>query len=239
MTHILLVHGAWHGAWCWHKLIPALQAEGFTPHAIDLPGHGLAVEETQTLEAYAVAVAAKLATIPGPTVLLGHSMGGQVISAAAEMAHQHISTLIYLCAFMNRSGESIFARAAGDDVTLLGPLLQPQPDGRLTVADAGLKPAFYADCSEEDLALARLMLVPQSPEPFAAEPVLTDDKYGRVRRAYIVCEQDKAIGAAKQRELIAATPVASQVSLNTSHSPFFSAPAELAAAIRASLEGAP
>lgn len=238
MTHILLVHGAWHGAWCWHKLIPALASEGFTPHAIDLPGHGLNVGGTQTLAAYAEAVAMKLASLPGPAVLLGHSMGGQVISAAAELAHERISTLIYLCAFMNRSGESIFTRAAGDEVTVLGPLLQPQPDGRLTVADEGLKPAFYADCSEEDLALARLLLVPQSPEPFAAEPVLSDDKYGRVRRAYIVCENDKAIGAPKQREMIAATPVASEIALNTSHSPFFSAPAELAAAIRASLDNA-
>lgn len=239
MTHILLVHGAWHGAWCWHKLIPALEAEGFTPHAIDLPGHGLNVGGTQTLAAYAEAVAAKLATLPGPAVLLGHSMGGQVISAAAELAHERISTLIYLCAFLNHSGESIFARAAGDEVTLLGPLLSTDAEGRLIVADEGLKPAFYADCADEDLALARLLLVPQAVEPFAAEPVLTAERFGRVRRAYIVCENDKAIGAPRQREMIAATPVASEITLNTSHSPFFSAPAELAAAIRASLASAP
>ena len=239
MTHILLVHGAWHGAWCWHKLIPALRAEGFTPHAIDLPGHGLRNGETQTLAAYAEAVAEALHALPGPAVLLGHSMGGQVISAAAELAPERISTLIYLCAFMNRSGESIFARASGDDVSLLGALLQPIADGRLIVADHGIKPAFYADCADEDLALARLLLVPQSPEPFAAELTVTDQNYGRLRRAYIVCEQDKAIGAPKQREMIAATPVAAEITLDTSHSPFFSAPAELAAAIRAALEPSP
>lgn len=237
MTHILLVHGAWHGAWCWHKLMPALEAEGFTPHAIDLPGHGLRVGETQTLAAYAEAVAEKLRALPGPAVLLGHSMGGQVISAAAELVPERIATLIYLCAFLNRSGESIFARADGDSETLLGPLLLPQPDGRLTVADEGLKPAFYADCADEDVALARLLLVPQSPEPFAAGPVLTAERFGRVRRAYIVCEDDNAIGPAKQRELIATSPVASEIALKTSHSPFFSAPAELAAAIRASAGG--
>ncbi len=239
MTHILLVHGAWHGAWCWDRLLAPLKAEGFTPHTIDLPGHGERAAETQTLAAYAQAVAEKLSELPGPAVLLGHSMGGQVISAAAELAPERISTLIYLCAFMNRSGESIFARAAGDEVTLLGPLLQPQPDGRLTVADEGVKPALYADCSDADIAFAKARFVPQAPEPFAAEPTLTDGSYGRIRRAYIVCEHDKAIGAPKQRELIAATPVASEITLNTSHSPFFSAPAELAAAIRASLDSAP
>lgn len=239
MTHILLVHGAWHGAWCWDRLIEPLRAEGFTPHTIDLPGHGDKAAETQTLAAYARAVAAKLRDLPGPAVLLGHSMGGQVISAAAELAPERITTLIYLCAFMNRSGESIFARAAGDDVSLLGTLLQPIEDGRLIVADAGIKPAFYADCSDADIAFAKARFVPQSPEPFAAELTVTEANYGRLRRAYIICEDDKAIGAPKQRELIAASPVAAEIALKTSHSPFFSAPVELAAAIRAVLDAAP
>lgn len=239
MTHILLVHGAWHGAWCWDRLIEPLRAEGFTPHTIDLPGHGEKAAETQTLAGYAEAVAARLRELPGPAVLLGHSMGGQVISAAAERAPERITTLIYLCAFMNRSGESIFARAAGDDVSLLGAYLQPVEDGRLTVADEGIKPAFYADCSDADIAFAKARLVPQSPEPFAVELAVTDANYGRLRRAYIVCENDKAIGAPKQREMIADTPVASEITLATSHSPFFSASADLAAAIRASLDSAP
>lgn len=239
MTHILLVHGAWHGAWCWDRLIQPLRAEGFTPHTIDLPGHGERAAETQTLAAYAEAVAGKLRELPGPAVLLGHSMGGQVISAAAELAPERITTLVYLCAFLCRSGESIFARAAGDDITLLGPLLQPIEDGRLIVADHGIKPAFYADCTDADIAFAKARLVPQSPEPFAAELQVTEANFGRLRRAYIVCENDRAIGAPKQRELIAASPVASEITLPTSHSPFFSAPAELAAAIRASLDTAP
>ncbi len=60
MTPILLVHGAWHGAWCWYRMLPALRALGFTPHAIDLPGHGLRNGEPQTLAAYAEAVAGLL-----------------------------------------------------------------------------------------------------------------------------------------------------------------------------------
>jgi pimeloyl-ACP methyl ester carboxylesterase len=232
MTHILLVHGAWHGAWCWHKAMPALAAAGFTPHAIDLPGHGLRAAETPTLAAYAEAVADKLNSLPGPAILVGHSMGGAVISAAAELVPDRISTLVYLCALMIRTGESIFGRAGGDDEILLGALLEPQPDGRLTVRDDGVKPAFYADCSDEDVALARLCLVPQSAEPFAAELALTTDRYGQVRRAYIVCTQDKAIGPKKQREFIATTGCDAQTDLDTSHSPFFSAPAKLAEAIR-------
>jgi pimeloyl-ACP methyl ester carboxylesterase len=236
MTHILLVHGAWHGAWCWYKTIPALQAMGLTPHTLDLPGHGLRVAEPQTLAAYAEAVAEKLKSLPEPAILLGHSLGGQVISAAAELVPEHIATLVYLCAFLPRTGESIFANAAGDSVTLLGQYMVPQVDGRVIVKDEGLKPAFYADCPDEDLALARLLLVPQSPEPFQAAVTLTHDRFGSVRRSYIVCTEDKAIGAATQRGMIARSPVAAQVDLATSHSPFFSAPDRLAAAIKDVIE---
>ncbi|BCW88759.1 Pyrethroid hydrolase [Alphaproteobacteria bacterium SO-S41] len=236
MTHILLVHGAWHGAWCWYKTIPALQALGLTPHTIDLPGHGLATGGTQTLAAYAEAVAAKLQTLPEPAVLLGHSMGGQVISAAAELAPERIKTLVYLCAFLPRTGESIFANAAGDSATLLGQYMVPLEDGRVVIKDEGLKPAFYADCLEEDVALARLLLVPQSAEPFQAAATLSHDRFGSVRRSYIICKQDKAIGAATQRGMIARSPVSDTVELDTSHSPFFSAPDKLAAAIKDVLE---
>ncbi len=232
MTHILLVHGAWHGAWCWYKTIPALEALGLTPHTLDLPGHGLRNGEPQTLAAYAEAVAAKLRSLPEPAILLGHSLGGQVISAAAELVPEQIATLVYLCAFLPRTGESIFANAAGDSVTLLGQYMVPLDDGRVIVKDEGLKPAFYADCPAEDLALARLLLVPQSPEPFQAAVTLTHERFGSVRRSYIVCTNDKAIGAATQRAMIARSPVAGQVDLATSHSPFFSAPDRLAAAIK-------
>lgn len=104
-------------------------------------------------------------------------------------------------------------------------------DGRLIVKDEGLKPALYADCAAEDIALARLMLVPQSAEPFQ-NLVATPERFGGVRRAYIVCTGDKAIGPAIQRGMIERSPVAAQVDLATSHSPFFSAPDKLAAAIR-------
>ncbi len=232
MTPILLVHGAWHGAWCWYKAIPALEAAGFEPHTLDLPGHGLRAGETQSLAAYADAVAERLAEIGRPAVLLGHSMGGQVISAAAERVPERISSLVYLCAFLPRAGESIFANAAGDAESVLGGYMTPLDDGRLVVKDEGLKPSLFADCAEEDIALARLMLVPQSAEPFSAPAALTPERFGSVRRAYIVCEGDRAIGPAIQRGMIARSPVAAEAVLDTSHSPFFSAPGRLAAAIR-------
>lgn len=231
MTHIVLVHGAWHGAWCWRKLAPALEAEGFTPLAIDLPGHGARAGEPQTLAGYAEAVAETLRRLDEPAVLLGHSLGGQVISAAAELEPARISTLVYLAAFLG-DGASVFSLAAQDGESVLGRHMKRDGDGRFVIAEDGLKDALYDDCDEADIAFARANLVPQSPEPFAAETVLTPARFGSVRRAYIVCDQDRAIGPARQGELADRQGVARRGVLHASHSPFFSVPAELAALIR-------
>jgi pimeloyl-ACP methyl ester carboxylesterase len=232
MTHIVLVHGAWHGAWCWYRTLPALAAAGFTPHAIDLPGHGLRNGDTQSLAAYAEAVAAKLRELPEQAVVVGHSMGGAVISAAAELEPDRISTLVYLCAFPLMPGDTLMALAADDTETILPPYMQPQADGRITVADEGIHPTFYADCTDEDVALAKLLLVPQSPEPFTADPNLSEARFGRVRRTYIICDQDRAIGPAKQRWLAGRARLAAEAAMAASHSPFFSDPAGLAATIK-------
>lgn len=230
MTNILLVHGAWHGAWCWYRMIPALAARGITAHTLDLPGHGLRAAETQSLAAYGEAVAEKLRSFDAPVALLGHSLGGQVIAAACELAPEKIDIAIHLAGFLPRDGETILEQAGGDDEAILAGHMQPQPDGRVTVADDGLIPTFYADCPADDVALARLMLVPQSGEPFAAPVTQTPNRADRVRRAYIVCAHDKALGPKKQFEWAARAGV-TPVVLDTSHSPFFSAPDTLAGVI--------
>ena len=80
MADIVLIHGSCFGAWCWHRLIPALNALGHSARAIDLPRGG-AHPATASLQAQADAILASL----GPdTLLLGHSAGGLPITAAAE-----------------------------------------------------------------------------------------------------------------------------------------------------------
>lgn len=234
MPHIVLVHGAWHGAWCWHKTIPLLDAAGLTPHAIDLPGHGLRAAEPQTLAAYARTVAETLQRLEGPVILLGHSMGGQVISAAAELVPDRIATSIYLCAFLT-DGQPLLEAAFDDDESILHLAMDRGPDGRFVVTPDRLKETFYADCSDADVALARLCMVPQSGEPFGVGPTLTPQNFGRVRRAYIVCTQDKAVGPIRQREMAAKVGVAATVDLDASHSPFFSNPEGLVRAIQSVL----
>ena len=106
MPDILLIHGAAHGAWCWHRVIPALERLGHHARAIDLPGNGddRTPAAQVTLDRYADAI---LAATNGPTILLGHSMGGFPITAAAQRAPDRIAALIYLCAYLPRPGQTL------------------------------------------------------------------------------------------------------------------------------------
>ena len=103
---ILLVHGAWHSARCWESFTPVLEAQGFAVHTMTLPGHGEKArfgwfvgmrDYVRAVGATADAIVQKSGS---PCVLLGHSMGGLVISAAAEARPSLFSALVYLAAFV-------------------------------------------------------------------------------------------------------------------------------------------
>jgi pimeloyl-ACP methyl ester carboxylesterase len=231
MAPIVLIHGAWHGAWCWERLIPALEARGRKAIAIDLPGGG--EDQTPlaqvTLALYAQRVVETLARLDEPAVLVGHSMGGVSITAAAEAAPERIAKLVYLCAFAPRDGESLLGMAGQDnpDNAVMKTLFSD--DGlSVTVAEETIQPAFYADCSAKDVAFAKARLRPLAVQPAAAPVRVTAERYGRVPRVYIECTEDRAIPIERQRAMAAAVQPIDIRTMRTSHSPFFSAPDELA-----------
>ena len=91
-----------------------------------------------------------------------------------------------------------------------------------------LKTLFYHDCSQSDLSMAKNNLVPQASEPLTAKVCLTDEKYGSVPRVYIECLRDRAIPIKMQRKMVFDVPCEQVETLDTAHSPFFSAPEDLA-----------
>src|SRR3974390_3927769 len=99
-----LVHGAWHGSWCWDRVVPELAARGVTARTLDLPSVGGASGEN--LSSDAAAVRKVIDAQRGPVVLCGHSYGGMVISLAAATS-QRVARLIYLCAFVPEERQSL------------------------------------------------------------------------------------------------------------------------------------
>ena len=200
--------------------------------APDLPGHG--ADHTPlaevSLDAYAKRVCDVIGREPEPVVLVGHSMGGIVITAAADRMPERIRTLVYLTAFLLGDGESLFAVAGSDTDSLLVGNLVPSADGRAgSVKPDAIVPAFYATCAPADAERACARLAPQALAPLTAPVRFTPDRAGRIPRVYIECLRDRAISIAAQRRMLAARPCEKVLTLDTDHSPFYSAPEALAA----------
>ncbi len=226
MARFLLVHGSCHGAWCWRDVIPALQALGHQAHAIDLPGHGTdpTPRAAVTLEGYARAI---IAALDGPTVVVGHSMGGYPITAAAELDPQHIAALVYLCAYRPVSGLSLAAmRRAGPRQPLRAAI---RLEGACFTFDpAQAQDLFYHDCPPGTLDYALAHLTPQPILP-QETPLHLTSWSASLPQHYIRCAQDRAIPPEYQLTMAQGLPPGHLHHLQASHSPFFALPGTLAA----------
>jgi pimeloyl-ACP methyl ester carboxylesterase len=223
----LLIHGSWHGAWCWERVVPILEGRDHRVVAIDLPGHGS--DRTPfyriTMGRYAEAIRRAASAQGEPVLAVGHSMGGFALSRAAASSPELFSALVYLSAFVPAPGEHLIRLARRDRESLLSRCTAVRPP-HLHLRPAWAKEAFYADCSDDDVAWATSRLRPDPLLPlvqrFPAHRDLT------MPRVYIECAFDKAISLPRQRAMYRRFPFDRVISMDTDHSPFLSAPELLA-----------
>ena len=217
----ILVHGAWHGAWCWHKLAPLLEAAGarvFTPD----------YSAQATLESACDLVAEIVERDPG-SVLVGHSLGGAVISRVAERLPSRIRQLVYLAGYLLARGGNVAQVARGDVSSLLAPNMIPVESGvSCTLRPEVLRDAFYGSCSDADFEFARERLAPQPLKLLVSTLDVSDLKFGSVSRAYVETARDRAVSLDAQRRMQSALPCSPVFTLDSDHSPFLSQPEALA-----------
>ena len=226
MARFVLVHGAWHGGWCYDRLVPALAALGHRVATGDLPGHGddPAPPTQVTLDHYVARVGEWLAAEPEPAFLLGHSMGGMVITQAGEAHAPRIRALIYLCAFLPTSGQALLHFPVSPD--LGAQLVIERESGVSRIRPEGARRVFYGDCSDADADAARERLCGQPLDPIRT-PVTTGARFESLPRHYVECLQDRAVPLELQRQMHAALPCRVHT-LDAAHSPFYSMPEPLA-----------
>ncbi|WP_256106234.1 alpha/beta fold hydrolase [Streptomyces sp. ODS05-4] len=213
---LLLVHGAWHGAWCWEPLRAALGADGRRSHAVDLPSAGSADRDRRAgMRDDADAIREALRGIDGPVVVVAHSYGGVPATEAVAGAGNAVG-VVYVAGFPLDVGDSMAAflgTPVPDDGTGLAP---PYEDSRRIL---------FADVPEADARRAVARLRPHSVRSFT-EPV-TAAGWRTLPSHYVVCEHDQALEPARQHELARRADVVHR--LPSGHSPFLSMPRRLAA----------
>jgi pimeloyl-ACP methyl ester carboxylesterase len=109
VKNYVLVRGAWQAPYVWDAVKAKLINEGNNVTVVELPGHGSdqTVPSTLTLNAYSDKVIDVMSKINGKVILVGHSLGGMIISAVAEQNPSKIEKLVYLAAYLPSSGQSL------------------------------------------------------------------------------------------------------------------------------------
>jgi len=231
----VLVHGGFHGGWCWSRVIPALERLGHEAVAVDLPGHGDRVGELSTLDNRRDAI---VAALQAGDVLVGHSGGGLDITVAADAATELLGHVVYLAAGLPREGrsytEAIGMRDAEDtepvtDPTEMLDYLHFTEDGTMSFASQeGAHEFFYHDCDEETVRWAFERMGPERISEMSFEPVSIPRFWAaELPRSYIRCLRDRSLPH-WLAEIVAHRLGVEELTIDTSHSPFLSRPAELA-----------
>lgn len=229
MSTYILVHGSFHGAWCWERIVPQLLVEKHEVIAIDLPGHGQDTTPIPncTLNAYVNTVLRAIDQAKQHVVLVGHSFGGVIINQAAEYRPHKIKRMVYITAMIPQSGQSAIQLV--DPASQVGPnLIINQAEGWAFVQEEAIQPIYYTQCSADDVAFAREHLVKEPLLPNLEPLYLTEENFGRVHKAFIECTKDNCLTIGFQRQLYGQTSGIKEVySIESDHSPFLSHPTDL------------
>jgi len=223
-TNIVLVHGAWADGSSWSKVIPLLDPKQFNVTAVQIPLTSLEDDIAVTRNA--------LAAQKGPTVLVGHSYGGAVITGAANQA-PNVAALVYIAAFGLDEGESLEGLSKQGPATAGGAQIHPDANGFLWIDRDAFAKVFAADV---DSVEARIMAVAQKPlsiKSFTAKS--GPPAWKHIRSWYLVSSNDQMIPP-QAEEFMAKRMGATVRTVPASHASMISHPKEVADMIGAAVE---
>jgi pimeloyl-ACP methyl ester carboxylesterase len=229
----VLVHGAWQAPYVWDAVKASLQKQGAQVLVVELPGHGAdqTAPLTLTVDVYRDKVVDAISKVNGKVILVGHSLGGIVISEVAEKIPAKIEKLVYIGAYLPVSGQSLLDLANTDADSYLakpGNLIPSADQLTLAINHDQLANIFIQDGSEAIKAQVIQNYRAEPAIPFTNKITLTAANYGSVDKVYVKTLQDHVISPALQARMLGATPIKTTYQLNTSHSPFLSKPDSVA-----------
>src|ERR1700721_3922672 len=214
-VNIMLVHGAWADGSCWSKVILLLEAKGYKVTAAQIPLLSLEndIEVTRRL----------LSDQTTPTVLVGHSYGGAVITGTATATPQ-VKALVYITAFGLDEGESLESLSKQGPPSAGSAAITPDGLGYLWINREQFHKSFVADATRDEAAIMAAGQRPLSVASFAEKEGVPAWKH--IPSWYLVCTDDQMIPPPAQ-EFLAKRMKATERSVASSHAPFMAHPQEV------------
>ena len=236
MADFVLVHGAWHGGWCWRRVVQTLAAQGHRAHAVTLTGCGERAHlmssaitlETHISDVMEAIVAEELASV----VLAVHSYAGMIGTAIADRQPQRLKHLVYVDAVVPRPGESWSSTQASATREARLAAAAASPDYSFPPPD----PAVFG-LAGEDLEWVRRRQTPHPGHTYQAALQFDPTRVAAVPRTSVDCVQPPlaTIDAIRVRlkdprdwdGAWQGGGGARRVELQTGHDPMITAPADL------------
>jgi pimeloyl-ACP methyl ester carboxylesterase len=227
MTTFVLVHGGFHGAWCWERVVGPL-AEHHAVVAVALPGRG--GTGRPELADYLDTVAEAVDRAEPPVVLVGHSLGGVIVSQFVEHRPDAVAGLVLANALLVEDGEAAMPKmqSIGEDWFFARPgaLTMAEDGSTFWVAPELLIEGFYNCCQPADAEWAAAQLCPEPLGLVTAPLRISSEGFGSVPKVYLGGSRDRVLPWWFQQKMSAAAG-ARLVDLGGDHSPFLSVPDKL------------
>ena len=202
--HFLLIHGSWHGAWCWEKLATEMKRLGHEVHAMDLPGAGTRFQEARsvTFEEIQACIADAIQSLPKPLRVVAHSSAGMTSAEVLETYADRLDRIYYISAWLPRENASLIDMATSYPPTELPALFINREDPDLTTVDpSGAKSVFYHDCTEAEQEWAASRLKPKAARPDLHKVSFQGPVHTLEKTRYVLCTKDRVVDVKTQRDI--------------------------------------
>jgi len=230
---VVMVHGAWQASYAWEEVENQLTAQGYQVNVLNLKGHGednTPVNEL-SFSGYVAQVKEVINSFNEPVILIGHSLGGAVITQTAAEIPAKIGKLIYVAGFIPQSGKSVLDYAGIDKASLLGPVLEFSADQTLAgVTNPGINfpKVFIQDGTDKQQKFVLDHYRAEPVIPLATPLKYTTDNYTAAgKKYYVFTTADNAISYPFQQQMAKDAGITRTFTTNSGHSPFISKPSEL------------
>jgi len=231
----ILVHGAWQASFVWDNVKEQLEEQGNRVISVELPSHGKdssPIDEA-TLDNYVAKVKSAINDEDGKIILVGHSLGGAVITQAAAQLPDKIEKVVYIAGFLPLNGESVNSLSALDKESeiSLDILIPSQDFSTVTFADPEITipKIFCHDATPQQKTLLIKNLKAEPTAPMGTPLQYDTNVFEKIDKYYVYTKQDRAISYGFQQKMAQKAGITKTFIIDASHSPFVSKPKEVAA----------